>query len=97
MRVTACLFFLLIIGFPVLTSAQSDLDTSAFDRSVRAQDDLFLHVNGAWLEKTQIPSDKSNYGSFTKFADLSQDRIRELIENLSSQNQRAWFECPESR
>ena len=27
------------------------LDTSAFDRSVRAQDDLFEHVNGTWLKE----------------------------------------------
>ena len=68
---------------PGMTLAQRDLDTAAFDRDVRAQDDLFLHVNGTWLKNTEIPSDKSNYGSFTKLADLSQERIRELIEAVS--------------
>ena len=59
------------------------LDTTAFDRSVRIQDDLFLHVNGAWLENTKIPEDKSNYGSFGKLADLSQLRIRKIIEDTA--------------
>lgn len=85
MRSVSVFIFLLVIGLPSMIVAQSDLDSSAFDRSVRVQDDLFLHVNGAWLEKTEIPADKSNYGSFTKLADLSQKRIKELIESVSSQ------------
>ena len=27
-------------------------------RKVRPQDDLFRHVNGAWLTKTEIPADR---------------------------------------
>ena len=34
------------------------LDFSAFDTDVRVQDDLFRHVNGAWIERTPIPDDK---------------------------------------
>lgn len=62
--------------------AQNDgpLDMSAFDKSTRIQDDLFNHVNGKWLENTKIPDDKSNYGSFGKLADLSQSRIKTLVE-----------------
>lgn len=62
--------------------AQDDgaLDTAAFDKDVRIQDDLFMHVNGSWLKFTEIPADKSNYGSFGKLADDSQLRIRKIIE-----------------
>ena len=59
------------------------LDTSTFDKSVRIQDDLFLHVNGSWLKFTEIPEDKSNYGSFVALADESQLRIRQLIEETA--------------
>lgn len=62
------------------------IDTSTFDQNVRPQDDLFLYVNGAWLEKTEIPSDKSNYGSFIALADLSQERIKTLIEDLQNES-----------
>ena len=86
MRSVSAFIFLLVIGLPSMIFAQSDLDSSAFDRSIRVQDDLFLHVNGAWLEQTQIPPDKSNYGSFIKLADLSQKRIKKLIESISSQS-----------
>ena len=59
------------------------LDLSTLDTSIRIQDDLFLHVNGSWLENTKIPEDKSNYGSFGKLADMSQLRIKEIIENTT--------------
>ena len=69
-----------LCGFSV---AQNDLDTSAMDRSVRPQDDLFRYVNGTWLDDTEIPSDKSNYGSFIVLDDNSKEQIRDLIESLA--------------
>ena len=76
---------LILFLTPSIGWAQKDLDTSAFDRSVRPQDDLFLYVNGTWLKNTPIPSDKSNYGSFTMLADESQKQIRALIEQVADQ------------
>lgn len=58
----------------------SGIDPDGFDRSVRPQDDLYQHVNGRWLLSTQIPSDKSNYGSFTALDDAARENIRRLIE-----------------
>ncbi len=84
MRNCIALFTFLLLGsFAV---AQQDLDTSAFDRNVRIQDDLFLYVNGTWLKNTEIPSDKSDYGSFIQLADLSLERIRDLIEEVSKES-----------
>lgn len=82
-------FFLstLLFLFPGFSSAQDktegSLDTSSFDRAVRPQDDLYEFVNGTWLEKTPIPADKSNYGSFSKLADLSEERLRKIVEELA--------------
>ncbi len=78
-----CLGFL----FASCCFGQRDLDTSAFDRTVRPQDDLFRYVNGTWLERTPIPADKSNFGSFIQLDDLSRQRIRQLIEEVSSESQ----------
>ena len=64
---------------------RSDLDTSSFDQNVRPQDDLYQFVNGTWLKNTPIPGDKTNYGSFTKLADLSEKRIKEVVEELAQQ------------
>jgi predicted metalloendopeptidase len=77
----------LIVASTALAQSDSDktLDQKSFDTTVRPQDDLYQFVNGTWLAETEIPADKSNYGAFTKLADLSQKRCREMIETLSTQ------------
>ena len=61
----------------------SGIDPDGFDKNVRAQDDLFRHVNGRWLLRTEIPADKSNYGSFTALIDGAQAHIRTIIEEAA--------------
>jgi predicted metalloendopeptidase len=58
---------------------KSGLDLSGFDRSVRPQDDLYRFVGGTWLAKTEIPADRSNYGSFIILDDQAQEEVRALI------------------
>ncbi|HSD74101.1 MAG TPA: M13-type metalloendopeptidase [Steroidobacteraceae bacterium] len=59
------------------------LDTAGFDRSVRPQDDLFRFVNGKWIETTEIPADRSNYGAFIALDDQAQADLREIVEAAS--------------
>ncbi|MFM9673731.1 hypothetical protein, partial [Streptomyces galilaeus] len=54
----------------------SGIELTNMDKSVRAQDDFYYHVNGQWLETTEIPGDKSNYGSFTQLYDDSQKAMK---------------------
>ncbi|MEP6342290.1 MAG: M13 family metallopeptidase [Maricaulaceae bacterium] len=56
------------------------IELQNMDESVKPGNDFFRHVNGKWLEKTVIPADKSRYGSFGKLADLSEVRVKEIIE-----------------
>jgi predicted metalloendopeptidase len=56
---------------------------NAFDRNVRPQDDTFQHVNGGWLAKTEIPADKSSYGSFDMLVDKSQADLRAIVEDAA--------------
>jgi predicted metalloendopeptidase len=60
----------------------SGIEVQYFDDSVRPQDDLYRHVDGKWLDSTQIPPDKSSYGSFIKLRDDSMDQQRAIIEAL---------------
>jgi putative endopeptidase len=53
------------------------------DLDVRPQDDLFRHVNGRWLDTTEIPADRSAWGAFVQLADQSEARVREIIEELA--------------
>ena len=61
----------------------SGIDMSNFDTSVRPQDNIYQYVNGTWLNNTEIPADKSNYGSFTELRDISQERVKAIIESAS--------------
>ncbi len=47
---------------------------------IRVQDDLFGHVNGAWLETAEIPEDRSSWGPFVMLADTAEEQVREIIE-----------------
>ena len=61
------------------------LDISAFDPKTRAQDDLFRHVNGIWLETTAIPEDKAIYGSFHMLADASEEAVKLILEEAAAE------------
>jgi putative endopeptidase len=64
------------------------IDTSSLDPKTRAQDDLFRHVNGPWLQKTQIPEDKAIYGSFHMLADASEEAVKLILEEASANPQK---------
>ncbi|WP_127130621.1 M13 family metallopeptidase [Georgenia sp. SYP-B2076] len=55
-------------------------DLEAMDRAVRPQDDLYRHVNGTWLREHVIPADRARDGSFHALRDLSEERVRAIID-----------------
>ena len=59
--------------------ALDDLSTT-----IRPQDDLYRHVNGAWFDRTEIPGDKARWGSFHLLAEQAEKDVRAIIEE--SQN-----------
>ncbi len=40
------------------------INVSFMDKTVKPNNDFFRFVNGTWLDKTEIPSDKTRWGSF---------------------------------
>ncbi|MGO2074406.1 M13 family metallopeptidase [Pseudoalteromonas sp. AOP31-A2-14] len=66
------------------TQLNSGVKLENMDKSVRAQDDFYYHMNGQWLEKTEIPGDKSNYGSFTQLFDESQKAMKTVLEKAAA-------------
>jgi putative endopeptidase len=57
-------------------------DTDGMDASVEAGDDFFRYANGAWLDNTEIPADRSNYGMFTELAIEAEQQIQDIILEL---------------
>jgi putative endopeptidase len=57
------------------------IDLAGMDRSVKPGDDFFAFVNGTWAKTTPIPADRSSYGAFAVLRDLSEARLRQLVES----------------
>src|SRR6188472_442246 len=57
----------------------SGIDTDELDPGVRPQDDLFRHVNGKWIDRTEIPSDKARWGSFYLLAEEAEKAVQAII------------------
>ena len=70
-------------------AATSGLDKPGMDAGVRPQDSLFGAMNGTWLKNTPIPGDKSDYGTFMQLDDLSNERVKAIIEGLAAKPQAA--------
>ena len=51
-----------------------------FSSGIRPQDDLYRHVNGAWIDRTEIPGDKARWGSFHLLAEQAEKDVRAIIE-----------------
>ena len=58
----------------------SGIDVQYMDTSIQPGDDFFAYVNGKWLEQTEIPADKSNYGGFVILGDEAQEHVKAIIE-----------------
>jgi putative endopeptidase len=57
------------------------IDMAGMDRSVRPGDDFFGFVNGTWARTTEIPGDRPNFSAFAILRDLSEARVRQLVES----------------
>ena len=71
---------------PVIEGASvpnSGIALSNIDHGVRPQDDLYKHVNGAWLTSTTIPDDRPLEGTFTALRDGAELAVREIIEEAA--------------
>jgi predicted metalloendopeptidase len=67
----------------------SGFDLANFDRSVRPQDDFYKFVNGTWLAKTELPAEKSSYGSFDQLFDLTEQQVKDIIESSAKDTNHA--------
>jgi len=65
-------------------SLPSGIALDDLDPAVRPQDDLFRHVNGKWIDRTEIPSDKARYGSFYILAEEAEQAVRDIIIEAQS-------------
>src|SRR6476646_7553733 len=58
-------------------------DSEGADLKTKPGDDFFRHANGAWLDRVQIPADKSAYSLRLAMTDLTEQRLHDLMEETS--------------
>ena len=63
----------------------SGIDLSGMDTSVRPQDDLFAYVNGRWLSETEIPADKTSWGTFDILRERTLEQLHHIVEQLPAE------------
>ena len=59
-------------------------DLTGRDTSVRPGDDFFGYANGAYIQKTEIPADRSWYGTVNQLRDLSEARVHAILEDAAA-------------
>jgi len=62
----------------------SGIPADELDPGIRPQDDLFRHVNGRWLARTDIPAYLAGYGSFRILTEEAEKAVREIVEEAGS-------------
>ena len=51
-------------------------------KNIKPQDDFYKFINENWEKRTQIPSTKPAWGSFTELFEKNQDFLKEMINGL---------------
>ncbi|MGB6605846.1 MAG: M13 family metallopeptidase [Steroidobacteraceae bacterium] len=60
------------------------IDVGGIDRSVAPGDDFFRYANGTWLKTTEIPPDRSSWGSGAMLVELTTKRTADLIRDAAA-------------
>ena len=88
-RLTIVAALLGAAALPLAASAQEVSDdwgfgvkTQYIDRQADPGDDFDRYVNGLWNDQTEIPADKTRIGSFYELNDLSEARLKAMLEQM---------------
>lgn len=59
-------------------------DLEGRDVSIDPGDDFYRYAGGAWMENTEIPGDRSRYGSFDILRERSEQQVRAILDDLAA-------------
>lgn len=63
------------------------LEIKNLDTNVSPVDDFFRYVNGVWLDKTEIPADRTSWGSFNELRKKTDADVLEILnEAIAKKN-----------
>lgn len=59
----------------------SGIDLNTLDPAVSPKDDFYGYVNGVWTRNTEIPADKSTWGTYIELREIAQRQLRALMDD----------------
>ncbi|MEO8549915.1 MAG: M13 family metallopeptidase [Kofleriaceae bacterium] len=60
------------------------LDLAGMDKTVKPGDDFYSYANGAWTKATEIPADRSGWGTGAIVSERTEKRLTELITDAAA-------------
>ena len=60
------------------------IDLSLMDTEVRPQDDFYNYVNGTWMKNTEIPDDKTRWGSFNELRENTDADVLAILKKAAN-------------
>ncbi|MCT2559093.1 M13 family metallopeptidase [Tsuneonella sp. YG55] len=73
---------IVVTGHPAI--GEFGLDMTTRDLSVKPGDDFEMYASGAWIARTEIPSDRASTGSFVNLDEDVREQVRELVTGNAS-------------
>lgn len=68
------------------TEESHGIDLHLMDTTVSPKQDFYSYVNGTWMKETEIPSDRSSWGSFMELRKNTDDNVQELLKEAMENN-----------
>lgn len=59
----------------------SGIDLNTLDPAVSPKVDFYGYVNGVWARNTEIPADKSTWGTYIELREIAQRQLRALMDD----------------
>jgi len=81
--IAACTGFSQAQEHPGAAYGRWGFDESGVNATTNPGDSFFDFANGAWDGRTAIPADKSRFGMFDALTDMTQQRVRVIIEEAA--------------
>jgi putative endopeptidase len=64
-------------------AAEPGINVSYMDKNTKPNDNFFRFVNGTWLDKTEIPSDRTSWGSFNELIKKTDKDAMAILKEAS--------------
>src|SRR5690606_22654543 len=62
----------------------SGVELFNMDTNASPQEDFFRFVNGGWLDNTQIPDDRSRWGSFDELNEMADQQVLVIVQETAA-------------